>query len=232
MGSLLGGAAVAGAFQISPIRITLSTKAPIAVLTVRNQSAETSVMQLKAMAWTQSEKDDIYTPTNDVLATPPIFSLPPGGTQIIRVGIRRKAHAQRELAYRLFLQEVPVTASAAKGGDVKVALRFGIPVFVAPANQKSSQPVLDWRVLTLAPAALRIEAVNRGAVHVQISGIGIHAPDGGPLLAAYRGMDYVLPYQRRHWQVPVNPQLTLGTPLTLQAQTDAGEFHAEVALEP
>jgi fimbrial chaperone protein len=232
---LLSGAALAGAFQISPIRISLSGQAPIAVLTVRNQSAETSVMQLKAMAWTQSGNDDIYTPTDEVLATPPIFSVPPGGSQIIRVGIRRQPHAQRELAYRLFLQEVPVTASAAKGGDVKVALRFGIPVFLAPASQKSPKPVLDWRVLLAAPNTLRIEAVNRGNAHVQITGIGIHAPDGGPLLAEHRGMDYVLPQQGRHWQVPVNPLQPLqppGTPLKILAQTDAGEFHADVALEP
>jgi len=232
---LVHSGALAGAFQISPIRLNLSGKAPIAVLKVRNESAESSVMQLKVMSWSQSGNEDIYTPTEEVLATPPIFTVPPGGTQIIRVGLRRKANARHELAYRLFLQEVPTAKVAAPDGQVKVALRFGVPIFLAPASQKLPKPVLDWRVLLAEPNALRIEAVNRGNAHVQITGIGIHAPEGGPPLAAHRGMDYVLPQQGRHWQVPVNPLQPLqppGTPLKILAQTDAGEFHADVALEP
>ena len=231
VGLVLSHGAMAGTFQISPIRITLSGKKPIAVLTVRNDSTESSVMQLRVMSWSQSGNDDIYTPTDEVLATPPIFTVPAGGTQIIRVGIRRKADARLELAYRLFLQEVPVTNVATQDSGVRVALRFGIPVFVTPAN-KSPKPLLDWRVMVESPKTLRIEAVNRGDAHVQISGVALNSASGGPMLAEYRGMHYLLPKQGRNWLVPVDQVPPLGTPLKVQAQTDAGEFHANLALEP
>jgi fimbrial chaperone protein len=232
VGLVLSNGAMAGTFQISPIRITLSEKTPIAVLTVRNDSAESSVMQLKVMSWSQSGNDDTYTPTDEVLANPPIFTVPAGGTQIIRVGVRRKADARRELAYRLFLQEVPVAKEAAQDSGVRVALRFGIPVFVTPTANKSPKPLLELRVMVKSPKTLRIEAVNHGDAHVQILGVALNLAAGGPMLAEYGGMHYLLPKQGRNWLVPVDQVPYLGASLKLVAHTDAGEFHANLALEP
>jgi fimbrial chaperone protein len=231
MGLVVSIGALAGTFQVSPIRIILSGKTPIAVLKVRNESDQSSVMQLKAMSWSQSGNDDVYTPTDEVLATPPIFTVPPGGTQIIRVGIRRKADARLELAYRLFLQEVPVAKKSTQDSGVKVALRFGIPVFVTPANNKSPQPLLNWRAVVGAEKTLRIEAINQGNAHVQISSVALNAATGGPQLAEYFGMHYILPKQARNWLVNVDPIPPLRTPLKVLAQTDAGELHANLALE-
>jgi fimbrial chaperone protein len=231
VGLVLINGAMASTFQISPIRITLSGKTPVAVLTVRNDSAKSSVMQLKVLSWSQAGNDDTYIPTDEVLATPPIFTVPPGGTQIIRVGLRRKADARRELAYRLFLQEVPVTDVAAQVSEVKVALRFGIPIFVSPLNNKTPKPLLDWRVMMGSPKTLRSEAANHGDAHVQVFGVALNSAAGGPMLAEYRGMHYLLPKQARNWLIPIDQIPTLGTLLKVVAQTDAGEFHADTAME-
>jgi fimbrial chaperone protein len=231
-GWLGSSAAWGGTFNISPVRINLSGQAPIAVLTVRNESAESSVMQLNVMSWSQAGNNDIYTHTNEVLATPPIFTVPPGGTQIVRVGLRRKVDVRYELAYRLFVQEVAVAGVEAKVGEVKLALRFGIPVFVAATNMHFPKPLLDWRVMAAKPGSLRIEAKNQGDAHVQILGIALRPAADGAALAEFRGMDYLLAKQGRSWLVLVNPVQIEGAPLTLDAQTDAGESHAKVALEP
>lgn len=228
IGLIAATAAQAGAFQISPLRIALSGQAPIAVITVRNESAEASVMQLELMSWSQAAGQDSYNPTRDVLATPPIFTIPAGGAQIVRVGLRRPPDSQRELAYRLFLQEVPIVA--AKEGEVRVALRFGIPVFAAPVG-KAPKPLLEWRIVAAPQKMLRIEALNRGNAHVQVSGVALAPAAGGAILAEHQGMDYLLPDQGRHWLVTVDQRPPPGTRLKIVARTDAGELHAEVALE-
>jgi fimbrial chaperone protein len=232
LGLMGSNAAWGGTFHISPVRINLSGQAPIAVLAVRNESTESSVMQLSVMSWLQEGNDDIYTSTNEVLATPPIFTVPPGGTQIVRVGMRRKVEVRRELAYRLFIQEVALAGVDAKVGEVKLALRFGIPVFVAPANPHLPKPLLDWRVKVAPQNALRIEAMNQGDAHVQILGIALRPAADGAVLAEFRGMDYLLAKQGRSWLVSVKQVQIEGAPLTLDAQTDAGDAHAKVALEP
>lgn len=65
------------------------------------------MVQLEAMAWNKAQGQDIYTPTTDLIAAPPIFTVPPGGTQIVRIGLRRAPDPQRELAYRVYFQEIP-----------------------------------------------------------------------------------------------------------------------------
>lgn len=42
----------------------------IAVLTVRNGSAEPRIIQLDGMSWSQSAGEDIYVPTRELLVTP------------------------------------------------------------------------------------------------------------------------------------------------------------------
>ena len=81
----------AGAFSVNPVRVTLSAKQPVAALTVRNESNEPTLVQLEALAWSQSLGKDVTIPSADVLATPPIFTLAPNGSQIVRVGLRRPA---------------------------------------------------------------------------------------------------------------------------------------------
>ena len=59
------------------------------------------------MSWSQVEGKDVYTATREVLANPPIFTVPAGGSQLVRIGLRRAPNTQRELTYRIFMQELP-----------------------------------------------------------------------------------------------------------------------------
>ncbi len=50
---------------------------------------------------------DVQVVSSDLLATPPIFTLQPGGSQIVRVGLRGARNVPGEVTYRLSLREVP-----------------------------------------------------------------------------------------------------------------------------
>ena len=235
VGLLNAGAALAGTFQISPLRIALSASAPTAVLKVHNPGAAAGVMQLSLMAWSQAGGEDHYLPTQEVLVTPPIFTLAPGASQIVRLALRRRPDARREIAYRLFLQEVPSTVAPAEAPGapaqaIAVALRFAVPVFVAAAAAPPAH-ALDWRVVAEAQGGWRIEARNRGGVHVQVAGFALTGADG-TLLARHQGMAYLLPDQAHEWRVTAQAGAPPGTRCTIVAQTDAGELHAQALLEP
>src|SRR5712692_1255538 len=81
--------AQAGAFNVSPVRIALSQTHPTAILTMQNNGDQAVVVQIEVMAWSQADGKDIYTLSRDLLANPPIFTLVPQGTQIVRIGLRR-----------------------------------------------------------------------------------------------------------------------------------------------
>jgi len=221
---VLWSACAAGvSLEVNPVRLTLSRAQSVAALTVRNASAQPTVLHLKVMAWTQDGARDQYAPTRDLLATPPIFTLLPGAVQTVRVGLRRAVDAERELAYRLYLQEIPGAAPAGTG--VRIALRLGVPVFVLP--QIHAAPQLRWRTEHAAGGIL-LHAHNTGNAHARVVELKLVA---GAETAAHAAGAYVLPGQTSRWRLDFQKAPPPGARLRLMTRTDTGDMHADVALE-
>lgn len=214
--------AAGAAIELNPVRLTLSSAQPVAALSVRNAGVEPVVLQLQPVAWTQEDGEDRYTPSRELLATPPIFTLAPGATQTVRVGLRRAPDAQRELAYRLYLREVPGAAPAGTG--VRISLRLGVPVFVSPRG--NAVPRLRWR-LERATDGVWLHARNEGNAHVRVTQFSLAA--GGETPVVHKTPAYVLPGHGRRWRLEL-PASTRTT-VRLQAHTSTGKFHDSLALD-
>ncbi len=98
LGCTVGCAAVAGAISVSPTRIELSARHPIATLEVRNEGADTITVQLERLAWTQPNGQDAYSADAALIATPTVFELAPHGSQTLRVALRDGASKSTERA--------------------------------------------------------------------------------------------------------------------------------------
>ena len=218
--------ALAGSFQVNPVRLDLSSKATTAALSVRNTGTEPVVVQINVDGWTQDDGKDVYNPTREVLVTPTVVTIPPSAERIIRLGLRRAADPKLELSYRLFLQEVPPPPKPGFQGLI-VALRVGLPVFVQPA-QAEAAPRVAWSAKALPDNKLEITAANEGNGHLQLSEFALSA-GGNDAVGSHTGLTYVLPGQRRSWIVPLSAPLSAAR-LQLKAVTDAGNLQAEVPL--
>jgi fimbrial chaperone protein len=225
---LIGAAATAcaGSFAVNPVRATLSAKQPVGSLVVRNNGSETTVVQLETVSWSQQDGKDVYTRTKEILATPPIFTVPAGGSQVVRVGMRRAADPQREIAYRLFLQEVPPANTNVEG--LRVVLRIGVPVFVLPPA--AAAPALRWQASRTPEGALKVNLTNNGNAHIQVAKSKLMLNSGQPL-ATQDIAAYVLSGQSRAWLYKVSPLPARGAALRVAAQTDAGDVQAELLVE-
>jgi fimbrial chaperone protein len=222
--------AAAGSFQVSPVRVDLKNGATSAALVVRNEGSDPVVVQTSLVAWAQADGADSYTPTQDALATPPIATIPPGGEQILRVGLRRGADPTLERTYRLYVQEVPPPPQAGFQG-LQVALRMSVPVFVDPLATVERR--FEWSAARLPDGRLRVTLANRGNVHLQITDFSLRASAEAPPLAGEAQLAYVLAGQTRSWTLPVTgPPLAPAAVLLLNAYTDAGELSASVKVLP
>ncbi len=227
--ALLASAAwplLAATFNVSPIRVGLSAQRPIVPLSVRNDGDEPVVVQVQALRWEQHNGEDVYAPTNEILATPPIVTVPPHATQIVRVGLRRVADPARELSYRIYLAEVPAPP-AVDATRVHVALRIGLPVFVTgPAAPK---PALAWTVLGAEDGAVTLRVKNEGSAHAQIANVRLLSLADRDTLARYPSPAYVLPGSAREWRLAPEPGKRIGAdPVRLQAYVDAGDVDVEL----
>ena len=147
-----------------------------------------------------------------MVAVPPVFSLPPDGTQIIRVALREPQRVAHEEAYRLLITEVP--QAVGKPGGVQFALRLSLPVFATPAGA-AAEP--QW-ALHADGAGSTIELLNAGTAHLQVRQIRVRHGSGAA--EVIDEPSYVLAGQRRSWKLrsPVRP----GTVLALEADTSLG----------
>jgi fimbrial chaperone protein len=154
----------AGEFTILPLRVELDRANRATEVVIRNDDKSPLRMQAQAMTWRQdAEGRDVYEPADTLIFFPRALEIPPGDSRIVRVGVRATP-VSREETYRLFLEELPppMTDSAPRGASVRILLRVGVPVFVAPAQSDRKGAING---LQLEGGRVRMTVANDGNAH-------------------------------------------------------------------
>lgn len=224
--ALAATGAVAGSFQVSPVRVALTAEAPTAAIAVRNESkTDAVVIQLRPMDWRQSDGEDRYDPSPTLIATPPVFTLAPGATQTVRVGLRLAQPGAVQQAFRLYITEVPAAPKPGFQG-LQVALNIGIPVFVHP-RERTGGP-LAWRAAPPAGRTLVLRAANPANAHVQVIEAKV-LDEGEGVLATTGQPRYLLAGQTATWRLEL-ARAPKGA-LRIEARTDGGPLAATLERE-
>jgi fimbrial chaperone protein len=170
---LMAHAAIgAGSLRVAPTRLDLPADQRAVAFTVTNTGSAPTLLQLEPKHWAQSAGRDEYTAAKDLIVSPPIFTLDAGAQQVVRVGRRESAPVGTEVAYRLFIQEVPTPGSTGPR-ELNVVLRIGVPVFATPVNAADGS--IEWHLQCLAEAPPMLLASNRGGRAVRIDELIVHA---------------------------------------------------------
>jgi fimbrial chaperone protein len=229
-----GGAVTASAavLSITPVGIGLTRAQPFSALTVRNEGAEAVTLELEIATWSRVGDADLYAPTQDIVVSPAIVSVAPGASQTVRIGLRGRLPAGRELAYRVFMQEMPRFSTASS--DPPVALRLAVPVFVAP--EPLAEPTASGRraaLLWLArpvPGGLALSASNPGRTHVRVLDVAVTRKQGVRIAPRRAELAYVFPGQRQDWFVELGSAPAPGASVHVSASSDAGPIEADVVV--
>lgn len=225
IGCLGAGEAGAAALTVSPVVVGLTPGQTTATITVENHGGAPTAVQARAYRWTQAEDNDVLVPTQDIVVSPPIFTVPQDGSQTLRLLLRGGARGGEQRFYRLLLDEVPPAGGPRK--QIVVVLRLSLPVFVAPPGvagaPASAAPTLEWRAEPGPGGQIALTATNPGHASARVNAIDVTLPDGGHPKAVARGQNpYVLPGARRHWIVQSGGGAPAG-PLHVRVTTDAGK---------
>jgi fimbrial chaperone protein len=213
--------------QVSPLRVEFDKAGATSVVTLKNRKSKPALIQVEVFKWTQQDGKDIHEPTQDVLASPPVFTIPPDGEQLIRLGFRKAPDQTRQLSYRLSVREIPDLANPDQAaGTVRVMIGFSLPIFVKPIAKQVTR--LAWSAAR-SGQSIRIGLHNQGNRHIQIRRFQIMDATG-LVVAEMKQMGYVLPSQDANWILPLDNQPT-GDGLNLIADTDDGELRADLRLE-
>ena len=224
--ALLLGAAVdpawAGSFRVNPIHITLPADRQITSLMITNSDTATVSVRVVALAWTQVDGVDVHAPTNNVIASPPIFSIPAGKTQLVRIGLKNRDGVG---AYRVIFEEIPLQQPT--DGQIRVTLRLDLPMYLLPKDGGKAD--LRWRAWRDGAGDLFVEGNNVGALHTQVVELSAHS--GGSDKKLSTNMGVVLPNSSRVWKIGDGPDLKVGAPFILKVRGPAGETQTKISLD-
>ncbi len=175
----------AGALVVSPLKLTYTNTSGIISVSVQNDGTSEALVQAETFLWKQIGGEHNLSPTEDVIAVPPVFKLAPGAQQNVRVGLTRGFDEKREQTFRLTITEVPTTVVQ---GGVAVAVRHSLPIFVRPTSPMSPIPP---KLSAKINAAGSVEIGNSGNEHLRIHRWRLR--DGsGAVVAQGSGPGYLL----------------------------------------
>ncbi|MCI0604884.1 fimbria/pilus periplasmic chaperone [bacterium] len=180
----------AGDFKVNPTKLHLNENTSTTILNLSNNHQEPVTVQLEIVEWKQNEMgEDTYSPTKDIVFFPKIFTLDPDREMIVRIGYQGDFLRERERAFRLFVQELPIT----KPGEtaIKMTLTLSIPLFVGK-SQVQREGAIEG--VGLKDGTLGIHVKNTGNHHLQIQKIDVIGLDesGARVFSTDASGSYVL----------------------------------------
>ena len=217
-----GCPAGAQSLKVTPVNILMLPGQKATSLTVTNDGASDTAIQIRVYAWTQQDGDDRITPSDEVLLSPPLATIAANSSQVVRLVVRRPPQG-REGSYRILLDQIP-TPSTTPG--VKIVLRMSIPIFVRPKTPAT--PHLRFH-LERDATHLYLVAINDGLCHDIVRDLVLSTLDGRTLKTATSGLPYLLAGSRRRWAVLTQDPLPgPSETLRVKARTDSGAIERQV----
>jgi fimbrial chaperone protein len=223
---LASGAALAQSLSVLPVNIQMAPRQMATTLTVINQAATETSVQIRAFAWKQVNGTEQLTPSADVQVSPPIATIAPGATQVVRLVLRRAPQGS-EATYRILLDQIPPVAES---GTVRVALRLSIPVFALPNARAAAQ--VKYRVESKDGVATLV-ATNEGTRHETLRDVTLNNGQGVDLITAANASPYILAGATRSWPIAMSKTGTLpvpGSTLRLSGVANAGQVSEAVTV--
>ena len=223
---LAGGMARAQSLMVIPVNLQMAPEQRATTLTVINRGDSETSIQIRAYAWNQQTGDDQLAASDAVIVSPPLTSIAPGATQIVRLILRQPPQG-REATYRILLDQIPPPAAP---GIVRVVLRMSIPIFAQPTARAVSQ--LQFHI-EYSEGQAYLVALNDGCRHDAIRDLVLKTSDGRMLTTNSNASPYILAGATRRWLIaPQGSLLMPSETLRLTARADIGAIERQVPVAP
>lgn len=214
--------ASAGSLKVNPVHINLPAGRQSASLRMTNGGAAPVSIRVVTYGWTQVGGSDVYSPTGNVIVSPPIFTIQPGGTQLVRIGLRSRSAK----AYRVIFEEI--VRHQPSSSQIQVALRLNLPLYLPPPGGGKAD--VRWKAWRDGAGDLFVEADNRGSAHAQVLEIAASDRAGGQTILS-KQMGVILPASARRWKIGNRPDFGVGASMTLQIRSPTGDMQAAILVE-
>jgi fimbrial chaperone protein len=220
--------ASAASLQVAPTSLTFQAKQNADGLWLSNSGDVPVQVQLRVFRWTQVNGEELLEPTRDLVASPPMQTLPPGERQLVRLVRTKPISPASDTSYRVIVDELPAPNKEQQG--LQFVLRYSVPVFILPETPTPIAPALHTRLVEGEEGQAAIEIENNGSEHAQIADL-VYTDASDKRDVVIPGLvGYVLPGQRMRW--PLKSSVSRFTGGTFKARINSGPVEQPLPLAP
>ena len=218
----------AATLQISPVMVDLQSSESATGIALRNPGDSALYGQVRVFRWDQSNGDDTLTPTQELMASPPLVRIAAQADQLVRLVRPTASPVTVEQSYRVLIDELPPPDSSPTNG-VTIRLRYSVPIFVEPAGA-AGQPKLSWHLARGGNGwVLRVD--NTGTKRAQIAAVEL-VDGAGKAYEINKGLlGYALAGRTGQWQVPLAPDANVNGTVKVRATVNSLPAEAVATVE-
>ncbi|SPQ00600.1 putative Sigma-fimbria biogenesis chaperone protein [Candidatus Sulfobium mesophilum] len=227
------GSALSADFTVNPVNLFFAAKQRTSLLTIMNNAESPLTLQVTTVAWTQDDEGkDVYSPTEDVIVFPKIFTVEKGQQRLVRIGVK-VSPVSSERTFRVYMEEVrPSQEEEFRGAMLTTLTKVGIPVFISPVK---TLPEGKIEKAVISKGALSFSIVNRGNVHFMLRGVKVEGFDKGGTQVFRKdfGGWYVLSdrIKKFNTEVPIETCLKVDT-IKIEVATDILSLRESLSVLP
>lgn len=212
------------AFKLTPMKMVLSPsgRGASGAFTISNPSNEALAVDIHFLTRSLDTEGQELNENVDKLfmVFPPQFALKPNKTQTVRVKWVGKAPVERELAFRLVAEQLPIDlVKGSEGGvSLNIALRYLAAVYVRPKGAKPEIEMGASLIENGSERRLLLDFENQGSRHAVLKNLSVKVTCGATTIPISPEQidpiqgENLLAGSRRRIQLPWPTGLPVGTP--------------------
>ena len=164
---VLAGSAAADGLRVTPIIQALPHDRTMAMYRVSNVNNRPLTVQIEAHRWHQHDGKRVLSQAAELLVVPPLVTLDPGQTQLVRIAYRGGT-VDQELDYRVRFEEV-AARYIGTGVGIGTTVTLDVPLFFL-----DRKPVVEanWE-LGMHGGQGRLSLTNKGSRYLRFSGLTV-----------------------------------------------------------
>lgn len=195
----------ASVLGVDPVYINMDFNEKVQSINITNYGREKVIVQIYAFNWTQHNGEDVYVQSESITSNPPVLTLLPHQSQVIRIGLLdKKLNRQQESSYRIFIREIPLYKQIKE--QIKIISEFNLPLFVKPDVVNKN---ISWNIsaeLYNQTQKLILCMSNKGNIHAKINNIKLTRMNG-EVLFQQDNFFYVLHDSYKRLSISLNDDL-------------------------
>lgn len=208
LAALSSPASATASLLIWPVHPVIKADRTSGALWLENRGDTPAMMQVRVFKWSQAEGEDRFEQQHEVVASPPMIEIAPKTRQLVRLSTVMPTRPAGESAYRVIIDEIPVTED--EGVDtpgrraIRFQMRYSVSLFVygekTGASEIAAKPSLHCSVVQDDSGRKKIEISNPSGIHARLQDVRLEGKDD--IVLANGLLGYVLPRSVRSFPLP------------------------------